>query len=263
MIVNTASGIALVGAPSLRSFALAPKPGLRGSAKPFDVNSRERAFTHSRQSCCATLGSPSFAGSEKPGIANPLASPRRVGHPWRHEKVMRRGMAFCPAVRYAPAAVQPGRRQMDRSGRTTRRIGLARRPPGFVLLEVLVAFAIAALALSAFCEAALSGLRAAQQAGRYELALSHARSRLAAIGHGIALTAGTQQGDDGGGFTWHAQIEPVAFAPIARGEEAATRRGPRIALYAVGIAISWNDGRRKRDVRLITERVGAAPPATP
>ena len=173
-------------------------------------------------------------------------------------------MAFRPAVRYSPGALcKLADGQMERSRRTTRRIGLARRSPGFALLEVLVAFAIAALALGVFCQAALGGLRAAQQAGRYEVALSHARSRLAAIGHGVALTAGTQQGDDGGGFTWHAQIAPVAFAPIARGEEAATQRGPRVALYAVDIAISWHDGQRNRDVRLTTQRVGVAPPATP
>src|SRR5918997_799427 len=52
---------------------------------------------------------------------------------------------------------------------------------GFTLLEALIAFAIAAFALAALLQGALTGLRAAHTATRTEEALARARSRLAAL----------------------------------------------------------------------------------
>ena len=132
-------------------------------------------------------------------------------------------------------------------------------PRGFALLEVLVAFVIAALALGGLASAALGGLRATAAAGRYEEALARARSHLAAIGRGGPMVPGEQEGDDGGGFHWRSRIALLAAVPVAGGGTAATPDAPRLGLYAVGVEISWQG----RQVSLRTERVAAAPPAAP
>ena len=54
---------------------------------------------------------------------------------------------------------------------------------GFTLLEVLVAFIIAALALAVLFHAGLSGVQAAQSASHYEQAIARARSHLTLAVH--------------------------------------------------------------------------------
>lgn len=139
-------------------------------------------------------------------------------------------------------------------------LGKQRRDRGFTLLEVLVAFIIAALAMGELFSVAASDLHAVDVAGRYEEALSRARSHLASAGRDGALTPGEQQGDDGGGYHWAVRIAEVASAPVL---DAAASAAPRPALFAVAVAISWREGDRTRVVRLVTERVGPAPAPRP
>jgi general secretion pathway protein I len=124
---------------------------------------------------------------------------------------------------------------------------------GFTLLEVLVAFVIAALALGVLFRGTLDGLRAAQTAGRYEEAVTRAQSRLAALTAG-SLAPGDRQGDDGNGFHWRERITPVASSPVAAGGS--------LGLYAMSVAVSWTDGSR-RTVELDSERIGVAPARGP
>jgi general secretion pathway protein I len=129
---------------------------------------------------------------------------------------------------------------------------------GFTLLEVLVAFAIAAFALAVLFRGALDGLRVAKVAGAYEEAVARARSRLAMLGHGLALTPGELAGDDGGGYHWHIRIAPLATAAVGRKPQAST-----LALYAVSVAVSWRTDGRQREVRLDSERLVTALPGRP
>lgn len=137
--------------------------------------------------------------------------------------------------------------------------GIGRRDRGFTLLEVLVAFIIAALALGELFSVAASDLRSVQVAGRYEEALSRARSHIAAIGLDGRLVAGELQGDDGGGYHWAVRITQTAAAAPAEGAGIAAVQAPRAALYLVAATVSWQDGERARVVRLTTERVGEVP----
>src|ERR1700712_52884 len=91
------------------------------------------------------------------------------------------------------------------------------RDAGFTLLEVLVAFVIAALALGVLFQGAMEGLGAVHLADRTTEALSRARSHLAAVGHGIPLRTQTQQGEDGSGFSWSLAIRPLESAPLSQG----------------------------------------------
>jgi general secretion pathway protein I len=134
---------------------------------------------------------------------------------------------------------------------------------GFTLLEVLVAFVIAALALAVLYQGALDGLLATRVAGRTEDAVTRAQSHLAAVGHGTVVVAGDQQGNDGGGYHWRLLIRPGGIAPLAHGDDAAITKGPHVELFAVTVWISWQEDGTTRDVRLDSERVGLAPPETP
>lgn len=142
----------------------------------------------------------------------------------------------------------------------------ARRDAGFTLLEVLVAFVIAALALGVLFEGAVGTLRIQHAADRAEQALSRARSHLATIGHGVALRPTRQEGNDGSGFRWRLTIRPVATVP-AGGSGGGGAAAGRLVLYAVQVEESWTaaapaagtattDEDASRRLVLRTERVG-------
>lgn len=82
---------------------------------------------------------------------------------------------------------------------------------GYTLIEVIVAFALLALAMTLLL-GSLSG--AARQVGRAEgltRASLHAQSLLAQVGVGEALREGRSQGEfDNGRFHWNLQIAPYA-----------------------------------------------------
>jgi len=131
---------------------------------------------------------------------------------------------------------------------------------GFTLLEVLVAFIIAALALGALTQGAAGGLQSARVSGHYQEALSRARSRLATLD--AAPTPGEQRGDDGGGYAWQVDVTPVATAARPR-EGVDPPRPGRAMLLAVTVRISWRMDGGEREVALATERLGSAPPESP
>ncbi len=125
--------------------------------------------------------------------------------------------------------------------------------PGFTLLEVMIAFVIASLALAVLFRATLDGLGIANNAGRYEDAVARARSRLASVGASGYLQPGDTQGDDGGGFHWRIRItaaavaQPPKISGIAINDEGTT-------LFRVSVMESWDGGRRS--VTLDSERLG-------
>ncbi len=126
------------------------------------------------------------------------------------------------------------------------------REGGFTLLEVLVAFVIAALALSILVSASVDGLTNASEAGRYADALARARSHLAGIPW--PPEAGDFQGDDGEGYHWHLRV--------VRDQSGATVRASAITLYDVAVSIDWSEGSRKRVVQLDTKRAALGAPST-
>ena len=134
------------------------------------------------------------------------------------------------------------------------------RQAGFTLLEVLVAFVIAALALGVLFQGAIEGLAAVRLADRSSEALSRARSHLAAVGHGIPLRAQTQQGEDGSGFSWSLSMRPLATAPlIQNGGDAQHPR--RETMFEVRVTESWDGPQGRRGVTLISRRAAITPPA--
>lgn len=135
-----------------------------------------------------------------------------------------------------------------------------RRDAGFLLLEAVIAFAIAALVLAALVQGALVGLRASRQASLQEEALARARSRLAAL-EATPLAASDRRGEDGGGFRWRVRILPLANSGPVREPVAEAR--PGLTLYAVSVAVGWREGGQAHEVRLDTQRLGLAAAPVP
>ena len=118
------------------------------------------------------------------------------------------------------------------------------RDAGFTLLEAMVAFIIAALALGALTQGAAGGLLSARVSGHTQEALSRAKSRMAVLGDRLA--SGEQRGDDGGGYAWRVTVTPVATARPEQDNDPA--RSGRAVLYAVTVTVSWRMDGGERQV---------------
>jgi general secretion pathway protein I len=130
------------------------------------------------------------------------------------------------------------------------------------LLEVLVAFVIAALALGVLFQGAIEGLASVRLADRTTEALTRARSHLAAVGHGIPLRTQTQEGEDGSGFSWSLAIRPLSSAPLSQ-TGGDTQHPAQETLFEVRVTESWDASQGRRGTTLVTRRVAITPAAQP
>ncbi len=164
------------------------------------------------------------------------------------------------------------------------------RQRGFTLLEVLISFAIASIALAVLYRGAVDGLLGSRLAARTDEAVARARSRLTALCHGAHLAPGDQSGDDGGGYTWRTQINRAASEPVAKPSAdqppadqppsgqpptgqpptgqppiGQPRRGPptRADLFAVRVTLSWPGAARPHEVSLETRCLSVGPADRP
>ncbi len=127
---------------------------------------------------------------------------------------------------------------------------------GFTLIEVLVAFVIAALAMGALFGGTVAGLDATEVAAKYDEAVSLANSHLAAIGHGTAIAPQETSGADGEGFTWHLRIREAGSRQLQLSDQdrANDVKPSRAVLYDVVVTESWKVGHRERQFSIATRR---------
>ena len=121
---------------------------------------------------------------------------------------------------------------------------------GFTLIEVLIAFAILAVALTALMQAFSQGLRGLEVAEDYATASMLARSKMAEIGPLIAIEEGELTGEFENGWQWRVIIVPYVDEGKPGGDVEA------IALFDVSVAIEREDSIL---ARLRSLRNGTAP----
>ena len=113
----------------------------------------------------------------------------------------------------------------------------AGRQRGFTLIEVIIAFALLALALTLLLgsmSGAAKQIRNADDAGRATL---HAQSLLAQVGSGEVLKLATRQGDfEEGRYHWLLEITPYVD-PMKRAATVAEPSAP--SLLQVKLVVSW------------------------
>lgn len=119
---------------------------------------------------------------------------------------------------------------------------------GFTLIEVIVAFAIVALAMSALFQIFSTGLRSSVVTENYNMAVLLADSKLAGIGIEEPLEAGDQSGTFDNGFRWETNVRPYddggsTFTPGA------------IQAFEVTVTVKWGGVVRERTVSLATLRL--------
>jgi general secretion pathway protein I len=127
------------------------------------------------------------------------------------------------------------------------------RIAGFTLIEILVAFVIAVLALSTLYRMASTGLGAESAAAHYSHALLVAESALEAVGSETPLTPGTSTPPIGDAYEEELVIKP---RPDLLPREYAVL-GPYP--YAISVRVTWHEGRRARSIFLSTVRLGSPP----
>ena len=119
---------------------------------------------------------------------------------------------------------------------------------GFTLIEVIVAFAIVALALSAVFQIFSTGLRSSVVTENYNMAVLLADSKLAGMGIEEPLETGDQSGTFDNGFRWETYVRLYddggsTFMPGA------------IQAFEVSVTVKWGGVIRERTVSLATLRL--------
>jgi|SRR5215469_4521336 len=127
-----------------------------------------------------------------------------------------------------------------------------RNNAGFTLVEILVAFAIAAIFLAAFYEIFATSLRGAATAETYSKAVLLAQSTLDQLA-GSPLVPGDRS-DRVGRYLRQSSV---------RERPDLGRVGVTVIPYEVDVQISWRQGVRDRTVSLSTLKLGAAPETPP
>jgi len=123
---------------------------------------------------------------------------------------------------------------------------------GVSLLEVLVAFAIATLALGVLLQIFSRALQTNTVGARYARAAALAEAKLAAVGNEILLAPGVHSGAPEDGMDWIVNIEP--YRPEGwLGDE------PPVAVYLVTAVAAWPDPGHGRRVTLTSLRLGPWP----
>ena len=137
-----------------------------------------------------------------------------------------------------------------------------RRQEGFTLLEALVAFAIAALALGVLFSGAGSALRLTEAAVRLDGAVSRAQSHLAAASVLLGSDGErVEEGEDGPLYHWRVRIVPVRRARVSRASGSADPAVTNaVWLYRIEVSERWTERGRDRVFRLNGERLFVAAP---
>lgn len=111
---------------------------------------------------------------------------------------------------------------------------------GYSLLEVIVAFALLALALTLLLGSLSGAARQVHNADLRTRAVLHAQSLLAATGVEAPLQVGREQGDwEDGRYRWDLQVEPYVEPRSTALAPAASSSGSTLAQLT--LKVSWGE----------------------
>jgi len=123
---------------------------------------------------------------------------------------------------------------------------------GFTLIEVLVAFAVAAIVLVPLLRIFTSGLGTLGSSERAATAAMWAQSVLEARDGEAPLGEGTESGDLPGGYRWQRTVSNYS-------DPGMTRQIAALVPYLVTMTVSWHERGRDRAVTLETLRLAPPP----
>ena len=164
----------------------------------------------------------------------------------------------------APPAAPQGARQWLGATRRTDMTSRERhrRQSGFSVLEVLVAFIIVGLVLTALFRLFGGALGNAAAADEWTRALLVAESRLTLAASAVPLRESADAGtDDGGRITWRTSVTPY-IPPDADPDLERLSQSMPTRLYRVSVDVRFpGDAGRERSLSLSTVRLGPRNPA--
>ena len=124
---------------------------------------------------------------------------------------------------------------------------------GYSLLEIIVAFAVLALALSLLLGTLSGGTRQVRWAADSGRAVLHAQSLLDEVGVGEVLVPGRRDGDfDGGRYRWVLDVAPYVD-PLRPPGQPADPYAPQ--LLQLRLEVSWGEGGPRERLQLDTLRL--------
>jgi len=128
---------------------------------------------------------------------------------------------------------------------------------GFTLIEVLVAFTIAAVLLLPLLRGFASGITSAERTDAFAEATVIAESALETIGPSIPLVDGSSQERQEGRYRVSTSVH------LYQGDGAPTNPLMVALPYEVVVAVNWQEAARARSVTLRSLRIGAPPAPEP
>ncbi len=126
------------------------------------------------------------------------------------------------------------------------------RRRGFTLLEVLVAFAVLAVALGVSFEIFTTGLRGARSADALTRAVLIAESRLARVGVETNLTPGESEGETDDGTRWRIEI---LDHPAEEGDDERVVTPSLPVLRDIIVTVSWGVASGQQSFELRSSRL--------
>jgi general secretion pathway protein I len=127
---------------------------------------------------------------------------------------------------------------------------------GYTLLEVIVAFALLAMALTLLLGILSGSTRQVRQSADAGRAAMYAQSVMDQVGVGERLAASERDGEfEQGRYRWRLRVAPWRDPAVAASGQPMTLGGPE--LFEITLAMQWGDGPGQR-LQLRTLRIAAA-----
>ena len=126
---------------------------------------------------------------------------------------------------------------------------------GYSLIEVIVAFALLALALTLLLGILSGATRQVRWAGHAGRAALHAQSLLDTVGVGVPLEPGRREGGfDDGRYRWSLQVEPWTD-PLVTGAPPTPDAPPTTQLHELVLTVRWGEGGPRERLQLRSLRL--------